>query len=157
MCTSSRLCPRVWECADFGRRWAVNRGPACGDSTSPPSGSRAAVWYLIFICDTSSSDHLHRVFLLHLFCFHSLPPSSPITPRLLSAPLLRAPTGCSAASPVFACWKTILLLWVIFIYFIIFAFWGIIGAKCTVTVRMFCFSAALDKCCNMQIIAYHTD
>lgn len=54
------------------------------------------------ISDTPALDDLDHIFLLHLLCFLSLLPSSPITPRLLSAPLLLAPTGCSAASPVFA-------------------------------------------------------
>lgn len=52
------------------------------------------------ISDTPTLDDLDRVFLLHLLCFHGLLPSSPITPRLLSTPLLLAPTGWSAASPL---------------------------------------------------------
>lgn len=81
-------------------------------------------WSRRLISDTPTVDDLHY-FLLHLLCFPSLLPSSPITPRLLSAPLLLAPTGGSAASALFAPFKVKTLF--LFIYFIIFVFWNLKG------------------------------
>lgn len=78
---------------------ADGRGIGAQRAVTPRRSHRESSRRLI--SDTPLDD-LDHIFLLYLLCFHGLLPSSPITPRLLSAPLLLAPTA-SAASPPFAC------------------------------------------------------